>query len=339
MTGRGSTQQRTSFRAFVERSLQESDGIDPYEVRRVDVRPSRYRTSFPLDEVRVLLADGGRLRLLRKNLSLATLRPYAAAAKPAHLHNPHREIDVYRRLLFAELGTPRLYGADVDDQAERYWLLIEHVTGRELYQVGDLEIWCAAAAWFAHFHAQFLWVPSSSVAAEADLLMHGSDLWDEWIQRAVERGDCDGDARTLEFVQAFVAARRRVLAVLDSLAPCFIHGDAYASNILVAGGMSSLRVCPVDWESAAVGPALLDVAALTAGWDDGSGRRIAEAYRDASIDWSTSGGRADFWTALDACRVLVAIQWLGWAPGWLPPPENRTDWAAAGLAALSRLTA
>jgi thiamine kinase-like enzyme len=26
------------------------------------------------------------------------------------------------------------------------------------------------------------------------------------------------------------------------------------------------RVCPVDWEMAAVGPGLIDLAALTAGW-------------------------------------------------------------------------
>jgi aminoglycoside phosphotransferase (APT) family kinase protein len=336
MSSHASSRQLSSLRAFVERSLQESAGIAPHDVRRIDVRPSRYRTSFPLDEVRVLLADGRRLRLLRKNLSLATLRPDATAAKPAHLHDPHREIDVYRRVLSAELGTPRLFGVDIDEGAERYWLLIEHVRGRELYQVGDLEPWCAAAAWFGRFHAECRWVPASPVAAEVHLLVHGRELWEGWIRRAVERARGDADPRTGDFLQAIGRADQRVLEVLDSLPPRFIHGDAYASNVLVAGD-APLRVCAVDWESAAVGPALLDIAALTAGWDDGSATHIAQAYRDASHEWSGPGSRDDFWTALDACRVLVAVQWLGWAPGWLPPPENRTDWGAAGLAALSRL--
>ena len=32
--------------------------------------------------------------------------------------------------------------------------------------------------------------------------------------------------------------------------------------------------------------------------------------------------------ALDCARLHLALQWLGWSPGWTPPPEHALDWRA-----------
>ena len=34
---------------------------------------------------------------------------------------------------------------------------------------------------------------------------------------------------------------------------------------------------------------------------------------------------------LDCCRLQTALQWLGWAPDWSPPPEHTHDWLGEAL--------
>jgi hypothetical protein len=59
-----------------------------------------------------------------------------------------------------------------------------------------------------------------------------------------------------------------------------IHGEFYASNVLIDDGIDGIRVCPVDWERAAIGPALIDLAALTGGnWTEEQKRDMVEEYR------------------------------------------------------------
>jgi aminoglycoside phosphotransferase (APT) family kinase protein len=118
-----------------------------------------------------------------------------------------------------------------------------------------------------------------------------------------------------------------------------IHGEFYASNVLVQTGEEK-RVCAVDWEMAAFGPGLTDLAALTAGsWTDGQRTAIALAYHDAlsSTDTSWRPSVQEFLDALDCCRLQAALQWLGWASNWTPPPEHRHDWLGDVLQVISRL--
>jgi aminoglycoside phosphotransferase (APT) family kinase protein len=101
-----------------------------------------------------------------------------------------------------------------------------------------------------------------------------------------------------------------------------VHGELYASNVLV--DEPALRVRAIDWETVGLGPGLLDVAALVSGhWSGGERDAVVAAYR--------AGGApagADFDGTLDAARLLVALQWLGWSSTWSPPAEHRHDWQA-----------
>jgi hypothetical protein len=84
-------------------------------------------------------------------------------------------------------------------------------------------------------------------------------------------------------------------------------------------------VCALDWETIARGPALLDLAALTAGRWDEPGEPLAEAYRRALPDPPPADALC---ADLDACRLLVAAGWLAAPAGWSPPPEQARDWLA-----------
>ena len=104
-----------------------------------------------------------------------------------------------------------------------------------------------------------------------------------------------------------------------------LHGEFYASNILIRNDPRD-DVCPVDWEMTGLGPLLLDVAALTSGnWSAEERLAITAAYYDA-IDDLRWGSFDTFLHALGCCRVLAAVQWLGWARHWTPPAEHRHDW-------------
>jgi hypothetical protein len=93
------------------------------QVTAIERRPSPYRTSFPLEELRVELADGTRLELVHKDLRRSALSATAHRVKPEFLHDPGREIEAYRLLAGRRLGTPVCYGAG------RGWILLEKVPG------------------------------------------------------------------------------------------------------------------------------------------------------------------------------------------------------------------
>jgi thiamine kinase-like enzyme len=171
--------------------------------------------------------------------------------------------------------------------------------------------------WLARFHADGT---SDRGARSVPLLRHDESFYRMWMDRARRFVP---DARL-----TWVAARYdTVVARLLEQPQTFIHGELYASNVLVDRD----RVCPIDWEMAGIGPALVDVAALTAGsgWNDADTLALLRAYRD-DID-------AEFLGDLDACRAYLAIQWLGWSASWTPPTELAHDWLAVAVAATERL--
>jgi aminoglycoside phosphotransferase len=261
------------------------------QVTTVERRPSPYRTSFPLEELRVELADGTSLQLVRKDLRRSALGTIVHRVKPEFLHDPEREIEAYRLLAGRRLGTPVYYGAG------RGWILLEKVPGVELAQIGELEAWRRAARWLARLHDTFAGTPPSSRI----LLDHDASYYRLWPQRAA--------ARAPEV--SWIAARYEpVVERLVALPRTLIHGEFYASNVLVAGE----RVAPVDWEMAAVGAGLVDLAALVTGWTGEERAAILAAYP----------GVDDL--ALAACRLHLALQWLGWSNDWTPPPAQAYDW-------------
>ena len=78
---------------------------------------------------------------------------------------------------------------------------------------------------------------------------------------------------------------------------------------------------------------VLDLAALTSGrgLSDATRTAMTHAYVDAAGgDWST--WRQD----LEAARLHLCVQWLGWSSRWTPPPEHRHDWLAEAVALEAR---
>jgi hypothetical protein len=298
-------------------------------------RRSPYSTSFSLEEVDVRLDDGRELRLLLKGAGPRAMSAVARAAKPAFLLDPLREILTYRHLLGSIPGPPTFYGAKIDSCRKRYMLLIERVDGRPLWQLGELQVWQEVARWLADLHPRFAG-PERRPRPGGHLVVYDAAYYRRWMRRA--RAFAEQRDRSWHCAVGQLSDRyEQVVERLTSLPTTFIHGELYASNVLIQESGTDLRVAPVDWEMAAIGPGLVDLAALVAGrWSDEQRTAIVQAYFDGLPrpliwDWD------EFVRALDYCRLHLAVQWLGWSPDWLPPPEHAQDWLAEAMHLAERL--
>jgi aminoglycoside phosphotransferase (APT) family kinase protein len=329
------------LQAALECVLSEREG-SRVRVAHVDRRPSEYRSSFAIEELDVHLDDGRPLRLVWKDVSRRALSAEASDAKPEFLYDPRREIETYRLIVSqSELGTPRYFGAIVDAKAERYWLFLERVSGLELSQVGDVSIWHEVARWLARLHNLFT-ADSLRPEERHHLLVHDRRSFGLWIGRACEylrRREPNPSPSELERIDRLAERYDRVAARLAELPTSLIHGDFFASNILIDSSSSSLRICPVDWEMSATGPRWLDLAALVAGhWTDDQRRSLAMAYYSESKSHAGPSGDTDaFLTGLQLCRLHLAVQMLGWSGTWRPQPSHAYDWLAEALRLVDEL--
>jgi hypothetical protein len=311
---------------------------------RFESRPSEYSSSFALEELDISLDDGITLELMFKDLGWQALMESARGVKPSWLYNPLREIEVYQTILArSRLGTAACYGAVADPGSRCYWLFLERVPGLRLCHVGDFAIWQQVASHLAVMRNGFAGeIASMEQAQRAHFLRYDGDFYRVWLHRAREfvsakglpdsKNDCRGFEKLAERYD-------RVIERLMALPATFIHGEFYPSNILIHQTGAGVRVCPVDWEMAALGPGLLDLASLTAGkWTDEQKKALVLAYSNASPP-----GRSgltmpeDLRVALECCWLHLAVQLLGLSPQWSPPAEYARNWLREALDGAERL--
>ncbi len=203
------------------------------------------------------------------------------------------ELLAYERLLEnANGGAPRFLGSVGS------LLVLERVEGSVLWQLDGVGPWLDVARCVRSLHESL----ADGVAA-ALLPRYDLAWYDGWLERARELA---GPLPAVERCHA------NAVECLLAQPLVVVHGELYPSNVLIAGR----RVCIVDWETAARGPAAVDVAALASGWGEIEQTEIAAAY-----------GEIDS-RALLSARLHLALRWLGWSPGWTPPVEHRVDWKA-----------
>jgi thiamine kinase-like enzyme len=319
----------SELRLALEQALSDYFG-ESRAVTKLERQPAANRSSFALEALALSLDNGTELELMFKNLSWHALLDDAPRTKPAFLYDPLRELKTYQEILSpAKLGAI-YYGAASDQSTGRYWLFLENISGLELYQL-EFAKWQEVAHWLSLMHTQFAQgVALSPLAQTAHLLIFDADFYMRWLCRALNFMQDTEDARPgLEWL---AARYDQVVEHLLALPVTFIHGEFYASNVLVQETQDGLRVCPVDWEMAAIGPGLLDLAALIAGsWTEEEKKNLALSYYDALKPESGWESVESFLTALDYCRLHVAIQWLGWSSNWKPPLEQSQNWLAEAL--------
>jgi hypothetical protein len=295
----------------------------------IERHPSPYRSSFALDDIVVHLDDGTTSTFVAKAIRWDAMSPEAHRAKPQFMWDAERERATYESILAPlDVEAARYCGSYESLSGVRY-LVLEHVAGSPLWQFGEIEAWREAARWLARLHVH---VPADMVAgsaAAAHLLQYNRQFYDCWMHRARTFQD-DGNALVVR-----LGERHSLVADwLSQQAPAFLHGEFYASNILVdRRSDTSFVVRPVDWEMAALGPPLMDLACLLAGrWSDHDRADVAKTYYE---ERAANGGNVprseDYLRTLDYCLIHLSIRNLGWSRDWSPPPDRDHDWLGEAL--------
>jgi hypothetical protein len=309
-------------------------------------RPLARASSWRMEELRIGLDDGRSLQMVFKDLGNEAPGSRAHHTKPLRVQDPEREPWVYRQVLGPlGAGTPDCLGSVSERRCGRHWLFLEAVEGPPLGEIGDMEVWREAARWLARFHARAARIGGH----RGPVIIHDSRLHRGWLRRAMaltheqmRRADSSGGATRarLAALAEIAVAHAAAADAVSNLSRGFIHGEFYPSNILVEND-GSPRVRPVDWEMAGWGPYLLDVASLTAGRLTADERAdLEEAYRlQAVTEGLPMPGDARFRRELAICRLLQAVQWLGWGRDWTPPREHHNDWLQEALGCAQQLTA
>lgn len=307
-------------------------------------RLSRYSSSCPIENLQVAVRPGGELRMVLKDSSPDSLMSTARKVRPHAIYDPMREIEIYRTTLRdLNLGTATFYGAICSGESGRYWLFLERVNGPLLWQVGAVRMWAEAARWLARMHDRFaVERQTESSSRLAHLPRHDRMYLSMWRERAIEfvRGNSTpGTPLQRRRFGRLMERFDRVIEVLLDLPVSLIHGEFYPSNVAVGRDGRGARICPIDWELAAVGPGMLDLAALVSGeWSDDDREVMIKAYCDATAQsGSAKLNRAETKEAVDFCRLHIAVQLMGWAVDWSPPKLHARNWLADALRIGSRL--
>jgi hypothetical protein len=260
-------------------------------------------SSYASEVVTVELPGDKKLRLFLKNFGTSYI------AKNGMRARRERELGAYRDLLRqASLGTARYYGSVWDESEGRFWLLLEFVDAVPV-RYCELEYWVEAAAWLGRMHGYFS-RQQDRLASCDFLLRHTADyFWSiaEIALQALAQTAGDLSARLRKALSGY----DRVVTVMASQPLSLVHGAYVPSQILAGQQAEETRICPIDWELAALGSPLYDLAFFSDGFQPPMLDRIWEAYRrEATSRDVFVPDRETMKGVVDCFRFHKVINWL-----------------------------
>lgn len=283
--------------------------------------PAPHSTSYALRRLIVDLADGRVLDVFLKDYDAAPHEPDAALRRGA------RERYVYEKILAGRgLGTPELYGVVWDDSGGRHWLLLEFVDGTKLRR-HPVEHPIAAAAWLGRLHASVAG-NEAELSRAGGLLNYDGSYFRETAVRALHAVGSRFAAlrRRLDIV---VAGYDDVVEKICAARPTFVHGSYRPKNIIVAPRPAPVRICPADWELAAIGPPLHDLAFIADGCDRHTVEQLCAAYvREAVGTGAAAAPAGEMLVALERLRLHKVLRSLARSADWAYSYETVTKLVA-----------
>jgi len=277
--------------------------LDPLKPRIVDRKTADHVSTHPAEVVTCELGDGSTCRLLLK---------YSGLEEDwfGHKGGVPYEAMVYRDVVSRiDLQSVKWFGNHHDPATGRTWLILQFIAnGRRLSK--SSQPLSAGAAWIGGFHRA-----TRSLQPAPDLTRYDTDYYAGWARRTLELA---GQSHAGEpWLRQVCDAFEHVSPELAAWQPTVIHGEYYAKNILVADGV----VCPIDWESAAIGQGEVDLASLTEFWKPDIVKACEDAY--AIARWP-DGAPPMFRRMLGLARLYVHFRWLSAVKDWaLSIPASR----------------
>jgi len=234
--------------------------------------------SFDVSIVTITLETGVAFNVVLKDLGACR------ADKGCTEQSRHREMRVYQDLLGdGDLGTAKYYDAVCDQRRQRLWLLLEHVQGRRI-QRGEITPWEAAACWLARLHGHFA-QRADRLRACPFLVRHDADFFRTNAERAQRVVSSLAEPSIARRVARILKHYDRAVAVMVGQPVTLVHGSFGANDILLvdAAAGQEQRICPVDWEHAAVGSPLFDLSYFTYRFNPSVVSQILFTYRHEAL--------------------------------------------------------
>jgi thiamine kinase-like enzyme len=300
---------------------------NPHPIEVLSRKLPRFMYTFPNEIVTCRLPDGRKRRVFIK---YGTGRSHHSFG---HRGDVCYEAEVYEHLLSSVKGfRPSYLGTSIEPGTGNTWLMLEFAYGST--RVFDLEshetteqarALADSAGWIGRFHTACegrIRDPSLSF-----LKTYDAEYYRGWARRTEEfsrplRKRFPWLARLREWGDAWFAP-------LLNAPQTVIHGEFYSKTIMVR----KEKLFVVDWESAAVAPGEIDLAALNEGkhWRSKVARQCEREYRSAR--WP-EGAPAEFRRTLNAARAYLHFRWLGERPDWAV--REKTFWRYEHLHAVAK---
>lgn len=204
-----------------------------------------------------------------------------------------------------ELGLP-MFALDVwSDQ--RSWLILEFVEGVPLGW-RELATWYEAAAWLGRWQ--------TAVGGRLQRLRDsrhfvGRDrAYFDKIARNATAGAARFGEDVVRKVETALPAYLKGAEQLVRQPQTLVHGAFRPHQILVDTEQTPVRICPTDWEIAAIGSCLYDLAALTDGFDGAALETFLNRFLTEAT-WLQDGvDLADLELATKTCSTHRTLKWI-----------------------------
>jgi thiamine kinase-like enzyme len=278
-----------------------------YMVELTDRKPFYYCSTSPAEVISCRLNDGQIISLFCKYGGSHAQYSYG------HRGGVEYEAEIYREILQqVPLSSPRFYGY-CDNDNKKNWLAIEYLTGSNLLKDTPYsENFDKAAAWIGNLHKLFESNMSPAVK------IYDTAYYTIWLNGVENLLDILKEK--YPWLPAVCEYFKENLHLLTASPQTFIHGEYYAKNILLKAG----SIYPIDWESAAIGPAEIDFASLVEGWDEKRINLARKSYFTAR--WPDGNFSAsEFEKKVLLAGIYFFFRWTGEYDDpaiWL----NRTRW-------------
>lgn len=271
----------------------------------VDVRRARIRYigSYDCDTVTVQLTNGEEFKLFLKDFG------FSQRSKDEPEQRRERELRVYRDLLAGtDLGTPIYYGSIWDESQGRFWLLLELVEGTVIKD-HNVETGVMAAGWLGQMQGFF--IRHAEYLTGCDFLIRHDEGFFQSKAELALRDVAQIAPASAPRLAKIVERYDQAIKVMATQPRTLVHGGYIPWHILLDMTAEPVRVCPIDWELAAAGATLYDLAFFTDGVEPPVRDRIWEAYRRAARQYNVPlPDKTQMGYIVDCFRLHRIFDWL-----------------------------
>jgi aminoglycoside phosphotransferase (APT) family kinase protein len=289
--------------AWLERTITDRFTQRGLAVSAIHRTPFPHIGSYDCERVTVEIDGHEGIELFLKDYA------HSRQSKDQPLQRRIRELGVYSELLDgAGLDTPECYGSISDAEHDRFWMLLELVDGEVVEEV-DSRNGTPAVEWLARMQAHFLKRTEDLERCgflqdhgEAHFLRKAADARRDVAQLAP--ASADRLAPVLELYEQSVS-------VMVGQQASLVHGGYIPWHIFIDRARDPARVAVVDWELAARGSPLYDVATFIDDAAPALQTELVRVYRRAAQQHGVPLPEDhELRVTIAYCRLHRVIDWL-----------------------------